>query len=136
MKNKSLILILAILGYLIYFISPIDLIPDFTGLFGKLDDFALLGYLIWLFRKYGRKNAFQSAHQETFTEPEWLHSDDPYQILGISKETTQEEVKLAYKKLAAQYHPDKVNHLGKEFQELANKKYLKIKWAYDQLIQE
>ncbi|MGR3177351.1 MAG: DnaJ domain-containing protein [Candidatus Anammoxibacter sp.] len=35
----------------IYFILPYDLIPDFFGLFGRIDDFVLIGWLIWFIRK-------------------------------------------------------------------------------------
>ena len=31
---------------------------------------------------------------------------DPYSILGISKNATDEEVKKAYRELARKYHPD------------------------------
>jgi len=142
MGNKPLILILAIIGYLIYFFSPIDLIPDVTGIFGKLDDFVLLGYLIWLARKtWKNRNAPTvskegSSSQDFFGKPDWEQTTDPYQILGISREATEEEIRQVYKKLAAQYHPDKVSHLGEEFQDLANKKFVKIQWAYKQLVNE
>lgn len=32
---------------------------------------------------------------------------DPYQILGVTKESTDSDVKQAYKKLALKVHPDK-----------------------------
>ena len=31
---------------------------------------------------------------------------DPYEILGIGKNATDDEVKAAYKNLARKYHPD------------------------------
>jgi DnaJ-class molecular chaperone len=51
---------------------------------------------------------------------------DPYQILGISKTASQEEIKKSYRKLAKKYHPD-LNPGNKE----AEKKFKEVSHAFD-----
>jgi len=60
---------------------------------------------------------------------------DPYEILGIDKGASQEEIKKAYKNLIQINHPDKVSHLDKKFQILAEQRSKKIIEAYDKLKQ-
>ena len=42
-----------------------------------------------------------------------------YEILGISKEATAEEIKKSYRKLSLQYHPDKNPDGESRFKELS-----------------
>ena len=57
----------------------------------------------------------------------------PHEILGVSPGASREEIQKAYKEAIKKYHPDKVSHLGKEFSDLANEKFLAIQKAYDTL---
>jgi DnaJ-domain-containing protein 1 len=52
-------------------------------------------------------------------------------VLGISETAGPEEMKAAYRSQLARYHPDKVNHLAAEFQELAASRTKEIVEAYD-----
>lgn len=56
-----------------------------------------------------------------------------YKILEIEVSATDEEVKKAYRKMALKFHPDKVHHLGMDFQKDANEKFKKISVAYDDI---
>ncbi len=59
---------------------------------------------------------------------------DPYEVLQVTRGASKQEIKAAYLELIKQYHPDKVSHLGKEFQEIAKEKTQAINRAYEMLI--
>ena len=54
--------------------------------------------------------------------------NDPYKVLGVSPDASDEEIKKAYRKLAMKYHPD--HNPGDE---AAAKRMQEINEAYDQI---
>ncbi|MBA64564.1 MAG: molecular chaperone DjlA [Candidatus Marinimicrobia bacterium] len=56
-----------------------------------------------------------------------------FRVLEISPNASNNEIKRAYRKMANKYHPDKVAHLGKEMQNLAEDKFKAVNDAYQQL---
>jgi len=62
--------------------------------------------------------------------------DSAYKILEIEKSASDEEVKKAYRKMALKFHPDKVSHLGEEFQNQAKEKFQKVNDAYEKIKKE
>ena len=53
---------------------------------------------------------------------------DPYQILGVSPNASEDDIKQAYRRLAKQYHPDL--HPGDQ---QAAQKMNEINQAYEQI---
>ena len=53
-----------------------------------------------------------------------------YQLLEIAPEASPEEVKRSFRAQIARYHPDKVQHLGKEFQNMAANRAAELTEAY------
>ena len=56
-----------------------------------------------------------------------------YQILEITEEASDDEVKKAYRRMAMKYHPDKVLDLREEFQKAAAEKFRKVQEAYERI---
>ncbi len=54
--------------------------------------------------------------------------EDPYRVLGISRDASEDEIKRAYRKLAKKYHPDVNKEPG------AEEKFKEIQNAYQQVM--
>ena len=54
---------------------------------------------------------------------------DPYSVLGVSPNASDEEIKRAYRELARKYHPD--NYQNNPLADLAEEKMKEINEAYD-----
>ena len=145
-----------VIGALGYFILPIDALPDFIPVAGFTDDCAVLliaartvlahikpthrkwarELLDWERRVQGSRSADEygrqgKSGQEFASEAE---KERYYRmVLELSAEITSSALKDQYRQLAQKYHPDKVQHLGEEFQQMAEHKLREINAAYEYL---
>ena len=77
--------------------------------------------------KSGRSERKRSSSHTVFQQKS---SQSAYEVLGITVSASTDEIKIAYRKMASLYHPDKVAHLAPEFREMADRKMKEINTAY------
>ncbi len=140
--------LLPVLLVLLYQILPWDVLPDFLGPLGRLDDMLLLGLLFWYLwsgRRLGdllRKDRTSRTREARGSGPQDSprghdgpgDTGDPYSVLGIPPGASMEDVHRAYRREMAKYHPDRVSHLGEELQRVAHRKSLEIQEAYQEIL--
>ena len=56
---------------------------------------------------------------------------DPYKVLGVSRDASDDEIKKAYRELARKYHPD--NYANNPLSDLVEEKMKEINEAYDEV---
>lgn len=78
-----------------------------------------------------RSNDFNSIKSMFFKD-----TNTSYSILGLKPNATDDEIKKAYRKMAIEYHPDKVAYLGEDVQKAAKEKFQKISEAYENIKKE
>lgn len=59
---------------------------------------------------------------------------DPYSVLGVRRDATDDEIKKAYRDLARKYHPD--SYAGNPLSDLVEEKMKEINEAYDTIQKE
>ena len=64
------------------------------------------------------------------------NTDADYKILEIEPSASNEDLKKAYRRMAMKFHPDKVSHLGEDFQNAAKEKFQKVSQAYENIKKE
>lgn len=152
--NRTLIVVLGVLAILLYLRSPIDLLPDTMGPLGLVDDLVIALVIVWWMRRQLRVRAAPrptarqrargtagfagtGAHGDAFAGPapggdpgaRW----DPYAVLGVVRGASADEIGRAYRAQMKLYHPDRVADLGPELQEVAHRKSLEIRRAYEEI---
>lgn len=111
--------------------STIEIIVILFGLY--------MGY--WIVSKLMGDGPPAAAKAEPAQEPnaEAMARDESQSwpaVLQIPADANADEIRSAYKSLMGQYHPDKVASLGKDLQELAERKSKEITAAYRAAMQE
>ena len=71
----------------------------------------------------------ENSHSTIFSSDDLRYA----KVLGLEQPFEKEEIKSTYRKIIAQYHPDRVIAMGPEIQEVAEKKAKEINEAYDHL---
>jgi DnaJ like chaperone protein len=77
-------------------------------------------------------------NDDQFSSMKGIHFDDVdgyYRVLNCTKQSSDEEIKLNYKKLVKDFHPDKIMSKGlpEEFTEFATKRFREIQEAYEKV---
>jgi DnaJ like chaperone protein len=86
--------------------------------------------------QHSRTSASGDDHQEDFDdEADTAFAENPWQVLQVEPDASPEQIRAAYTQLMMKYHPDRVAHLGEEFQRMAHRKTLAITHAYNLLKQ-
>ncbi len=110
----------------------------------------LLGGLFHIARADGTVTRDELTYLETiaqifgFSPQDWArikapnlppNRQDPYQILGVTPDATDTEIKTAHRKLALENHPDRLMARGlpQEFLDLANEKLAAVNVAWDEI---
>ena len=59
---------------------------------------------------------------------------NPYEVLGISPNASNDEIKKAYRQLSKKYHPD--SYVDNPLADLAEEKFKEIQTAYDEIMKQ
>lgn len=59
---------------------------------------------------------------------------DPYSVLGVSRDASDEDIKKAYRRLSRKYHPDA--NLNNPNKDQAEERFKEVQQAYDQIMKE
>lgn len=59
---------------------------------------------------------------------------NPYEVLGVSQNASNDEIKKAYRELSRKYHPD--SYINNPLADLAEEKFKQVQEAYDQIMRQ
>jgi hypothetical protein len=136
--------VLLLTAALLYVIIPWDF--DFVPLVGRLDDVLFVLLALYYYRKRkrslgGRGGASESRREGSSAREEpgataRGEESDPYLLLGVDRGDGEDDIKRAYREMLGKYHPDRVQHLGEEFREMAAQRTKTINLAWQRVREE
>ena len=91
-----------------------------------------------LIEKAARIFKFDDYRYKTIRKRYIAGDSKAYSVLGVTKESSVEDIKKAYRKLVSEYHPDKIAAKGlpEEFNKFAADKFREIQEAYEAVRRE
>jgi len=89
----------------------------------------------WIDSRYSARRTAENSERDIRT-PARPPLFDPFSVLGLHQGATRDQIRAAYRREMANYHPDKVAHLGQDLQELAKRRAQDINRAYEELLRE
>jgi len=86
-----------------------------------------------------RKSARSNFNEDFSSQYSFQHQKvDPYQIIGVERNATNDEIKAAFRRLARENHPDALSHLDPNHPERLQRqeKFIQIQNAYEEIRKE
>lgn len=86
---------------------------------------------IYYYTYYQYDNTYNN--RSSYTTHSFSNDDWAYEVLEISKEASEAEIKKAYRRMAMKYHPDKLVGMGEDIKRAGEEKFRVVNKAYEAL---